>query len=126
MLRTSAPLIGALYVGGLSVREGWLSDAVESPGRAAVFYHLFARILSAGTASDGESLANKIESAVAVSRHAKLWKPKLTQVSGLVEFSAGLTSWFTRAGSIDGTGHQRPTGKQLSYCVHSLSVSARR
>ena len=125
MLRTSAPLIGALYVGGLDVREGWLTYAVESPGRAAVFYHLFARILSAGTAFDGEILANEIESAVAVSRHAKLWKPKLTQVSGLVEFSAGPTSWFTRAGSIGGTSHQRPTGKQLSYCVQSLSESAR-
>ena len=126
MLRTPAPLSRALYVGGLNVREGWLTDAIESPGRAAVFYHLFARILSAGTASDGESLANEIESAVAVSRHAKFWNPRLTQVSGLVEFSAGPTSWFTRAGSMGGTSHQRPTGKQLSYCVHSLSVSARR
>ncbi len=48
MLRTPAPLIGTLYVGGLKVREGRLADAVESPGRAAVFYHLFARVLLAG------------------------------------------------------------------------------
>ena len=108
------------------MREGRLTYAVESPGRAAVFYHLFARVLSAGTASDGESLANEIESAVAVSRHAKLWKTKPPRASGKVEFSAGPASWFTRAGSIDGTGHQRPTGTQLSYCVQSLSESARR
>ena len=126
MLRTSAPLTSALYVGGLNVREGRLTAAVESPGSAAVFYHLFARVLSAGTALDCESPANEIESAVAVSHHAKLWKPKLTQVSGLVEFSASPAWWFTRARSIGGTSRQCPIGKQLSYSVHSPSESARR
>ena len=125
MLRTPAPLSRALYVGGLDVREGRLTYAVESPGSTAVFYHLFARVLSAGTASDGESLANEIESAVAVSHHAKLWNPRLSRVSGQVQFGAVRVWWFTRAGSIGGTGHQCATGKQLSYCVHSLSVSAR-
>ena len=107
------------------MREGWLTDAIESLGSAAVFYHLFARVLLAGTASDGDSLANEIESAVAVSHHAKFWKTKLTRASGKVEFSASPAWWFTRAGSIGRTSHQRPTGKQLSYCVHSPSESAR-
>ena len=108
------------------MREGWLANGIESPGRAAVFYHLFARVLSAGTAFDGESLATEIESAVAVSLHAKFWNPRLPRVSGQVQFGAVTVWWFTRAGSIGGTRHQCPTGKQLSYCVHSLSVSARR
>ncbi len=29
MLRTSAPLIGTLYVSGLKVREGWLKVEAE-------------------------------------------------------------------------------------------------
>ena len=115
MLRTPAPLIGALYVGGVDVIEGRHTYAVESPGRAAVFYHLFARVLSAGTASDGESLANEIESAMAVSHHAKLWNPRLPRVSGQVQFGAVPVWWFTRAGSMGGTRYQCPTSQQLSY-----------
>ena len=126
MLRTPAPFIGALYVGGLDVREGWLTDAIESPGSTAVFYHLFARVLLAGRALACDSLANTIESAVAVSYHAKLWKPKLSRVSGQVQFCVVPVWWFTRAGSMGGTGYQCPTSKQLSYCVHSLSERARR
>ena len=125
MLRTSAPLIGALYVSGLNVREGWLSKGIESNREAAVFCRLYARVLLAGRALACDSLANEIGIAVAVSHHAKLWKPKLTRVSGKVQFSAGSAWWHTRARSIGGTGTQKPTGKRLSYSVHSLSESAR-
>ena len=84
MLRTPAPLIGALYVGGLKVREGWLAEGVESHGSAAVFYHWIARVLLAGRVLACESWANEIESVVAVSHHAKLWKAKLTRVGAKV------------------------------------------
>ena len=126
MLRTPAPLTGALYVGGLNVREGRPAKAVESHGHAAVFYHLLARVLLAGRALACDSLANTIESAVAVSYHAKIWNPKLSRVSGQVQFCAVPVWWFTRAGSMGGTRYQCPTSKQLSYCVHSLSERARR
>ena len=125
MLRTPAPLSRALYVGGLKVRERWLAEAFESHGSAAVFYRLFARVLLAGRAHVCDSSENEIESVVAVRHHAKLWKAKRSRVGGKVQFSASLVLWFTRAGSLGGLAHPRTTSQQLSYCVPSLSESAR-
>jgi len=45
VLRTSAPLIGALYVSGFKVREGWPADGTESPWCFPVLRRLFARVL---------------------------------------------------------------------------------
>ena len=106
MLRTSAPLIGALYVSGLNVREGWLLKGIESNREAAVFWHLYARVLLAGHALDCDGSAKDVRSHVAVRHHAKLWKPKLSRVGGKGYLSAGPGWWFIRAGSISGTRHQ--------------------
>ena len=84
MLRTPAPLIGALYVSGLNVREGWLSKGIESNREAAVFCRLYARVLLARHALDCDGSAKEVRSHVAVRHHAKLWKPKLVRVSGQV------------------------------------------
>ena len=126
MLRTPAPLSRALYVGGLSVREGWLSNRAQSNCKAAVSCHLFARVLLAGRAFERDSSAKEVRSIAVVRHHAKLWKTNLSLVSGKGYYSASPVWWFTRAGSMGGTRYQCPTSKQLSYCVHSLSVSARR
>ena len=106
MLRTSAPLIGALGVGGLNVREGWLADAVESHGQAAVSWRLFARVLLAGRALVCDGSVKEVRHVAVVRHHAKLWKPKRSRLGGKVQLGARPDWWFIRASSISGTRHQ--------------------
>ncbi len=106
MLRTSAPLIGALGVDGLNVREGRPTNRTESNRKAAVFWRLFARVLLAGRALVCDGSVKEARHVAVVRHHAKLWNPKLSRVGGKGYLSAGPVWWFIRAGSISGTRHQ--------------------
>ena len=95
MLRTSAPLIGALYVSGLKVSEGWLPDGIESNSEAPVFCCLFARVLLVGCLIRCEGAAIQIRVAVAVSQRATSCKPKLSLVCGQAQRRAVFVPWRT-------------------------------
>ena len=95
MLRTSAPLIGALYVSGLKGGEGRLTDGTESHECALGIRRLFARVLQAGRHLESDGPAIQVRAAVPVSQHAKPCNPKLSRPGGQALLTAASVRWRT-------------------------------
>ena len=95
MLRTPAPLIGALYVGGLKASDGWLPAWLESldvPQSSAACSRVFSR---RDTPSGLMGLQSKSSAALLVSKHAKACEAKLLRVGGEAPLIATSILWRT-------------------------------